>query len=144
LGRAIRNNPVIRILLQIRACFGCIKGERLKWEEHGGQETSRVFARIDLFARKIIKPRHLREKSGMFCLRRMLFNTYRAFLPVGCGWVYSSVAAPFGAALMMTCTVRDFIEDTFELADVTSVAPKSSAGIGKFLGALFCSLLGRC
>jgi hypothetical protein len=64
---------------------------------------------------------------------RDLFNTvfavtrssYRAFLPVSCKWVVGSVAAPFGAALMMVASVRDSIVDWSE-GEALNVAPKKA------------------
>jgi hypothetical protein len=56
-----------------------------------------------------------------------LFDSYRAFLPISVKWDFKSMAAPYGAALLMVCTARDFIADTFEDLNAVDVAPRNPA-----------------
>jgi hypothetical protein len=71
------------------------------------------------------------SRIAQYVATRILFNlvyaalvaSYRAFLPVDCKWVFGSVCAPFGAALMLTGTARDEIFDWAE-GETEYVAPR--------------------
>jgi hypothetical protein len=54
-----------------------------------------------------------------------VFASYRAFQPLDCKWVAGSVCAPFGAALMLTGSVRDGIFDWAE-GETLNVAPRTA------------------